>query len=380
MLASELKNIARDLVSEQNKWKLLQLLNQARHILSIREQLGENGYQKEAGNIRSLVSVMKRENIFNSYPRDILQDLKSSAVSSLLPERIADLLLAMLPAQDMTRASASSELNIYIENANEILSQASRVIDFSNALEIKDYSISEGKNAVRLLLPRHSFDNSFHKLSPTLKPFDRLFLGVCELYTGQRKSPEIVYASTTDLSFLLEWLPQAVGGLLLLYTPLMEAAEKTLNVIRAAKDLYGVGANDEIVKELEEKLKKTNEETIKASIDEHLSSIKSAVDEGRTSELKNEIKIYALVVSNEIAKGARFSFGSEDNLINLPDILLSSDDQDEVQRMIERQRAIESRLDMLLSSVGHKSVLLQAPIKDNEAIEVSAKHEDVRSE
>ena len=360
MIASRLVEIANDLQSEESRHELVSLLNSARQLSQVRDSIGETRYQTTAREIRSKAEHIIENNIFNYYPKDTLSHIENSDLSKLLPYRVANFILLSLPPHNMANASSSSEFNLYIQAVQSALSHVIGMLNFTTALRVESYSVKEGYASFRLLLPGKNFENEFGKLASKITPFDQLFQSISELYTKKRTSPEIIYISTSDPSFYMQWLPEAALGLLLVYTQIMDAAEKTLNVINAIRGISGKGIEESVVKDLEQKLVAANQEAIKTAITEHLDSIKTEVAPDRKAQLVVEINLRALTVIKDVASGARINFGEEGDADISMYGALTEDEQEEVRLRIGQQRLIEHKLDTLLDSVGNPTAMIES--------------------
>ncbi|MFK5596607.1 hypothetical protein ACFZ8E_06330 [Methylobacterium sp. HMF5984] len=359
MLASKLFDVANDIKLEADRNNLITLLQQARNLSATRGSMSENNYRSEAQKLRSAARDILEHNIFNDYPKDVFLKLRSSDISALLPDRIANLILSAIPAVNMSQAAASSEFDIYINEASNIYNQVSGFLVFSDSIGIERYELQSSTSSLELELPRSGFDNELTPLAGKLVLFDRFFKSMGELSTGTRSAPSIVYISTTDPAFFMEWLPIAVGAVLAVYTPLLDAAERTVNVLKTIKDLLGVGADESQASAIRDKLKDRNEETTKQKIHQHLDNVVSPVEEPRLTELKAEITIHAVLIVHEIAQGARISRGTGDHGQNIPPIVGVDGTEVSTPKQVEYQRLMETRLNTLFESMEDKQALLQ---------------------
>jgi hypothetical protein len=346
MIASRLVTIAKDIVGEYARFGLIELLQQASALSSRRPNLNDAQYGAALNELKTKARDVLNQNVFRTYPIEILKLLSSSEIHSILPSTIANMLIAGFPNRK-EGAISSAEINMHIGEAQRILVQINGFISFADRLGVKSYVVPETKVAIDLKLPRALFNNELKSLEEKLSQFTELFESITEFAVGSRERVELVYISTTDPVFSVAIAGSAAYAILKFYKLLLEIAEKHINLYKALQEFKKAKLEASEVNVLSTSIDKTIDEATNNAIDTALDQTQSKVDDSRRRELRIQIGKQSILVVSDIAAGARIfiSLESQQQLS-----LLSGDTAEDVERVrkqIEEQKVLESRLDRL---------------------------------
>jgi hypothetical protein len=363
MIASRLVAIARDIYDEYQRFDLTALLREASNLSSNRPNLNAKQYKLQSDGLKEKAQAVLDQTIFRTYPLDTMKLLAGSELSSILPNTIANLIIAGFPDRK-ENAISSAELNMYLTEAQQLLAQINGVRDFSERLGVRPYLVPESKVALDLKIPRHLFSNDLRLLEKKLASFTRFFESVSELSLGRKEPLELLYISTTDPLFSIAILGPAAFGILKFYKLLLEVAIAHVNLKKALVELKKSQMELEKITNVQESIDATINKEVERAVTKALNEIPKNVEQERQNELHVLIKKDAVEIVANLAGGARIFVTIESQQqINL--LAPDSENLTTVREEIEQQKTLESKLDAVVLGHIENPVLIENRSPDN---------------
>lgn len=320
MQLSRLFQFAILLRDEFYRLKIAELIQHAASLAENRPSYRREQYLAEAQQVRREAERVLEESRLKNISGDLLNPVRTGRLSAILPERIGRMILAAIPESDPHAAAASPEISMYLTQANFVLNEINGFIAFAEAFGVEHYKPSGENITIELSIPRASFKDKLDCLGTQLIEFEKLAEPVSELLTGNRSSPDLLYITTSDPIFILEWLPVNAIAMLTFYKDMLGIAASSINITKTIRMLTNSGASESTVKEIKGQLENAVENQTASVIDSTIKKRANNITEGRANELRKEIEIHARVFVNDIAKGTRITINidtrDETELVN----------------------------------------------------------------
>lgn len=356
MLAGRLVSIARDILSDYRKFGIIELLTQAQNLAAQKGSLPDSSYQVQASSIRTKAQSILNNTIVGLYPGELRSRIFSINFSQVTPERAAQIVLHGVN-ENKNLGMTSSELAIYVQNANLLSSELSALITAGGRLGIEPISVPENMISLDVEIPRSAVENKTTRLFSFYTRFSSLMSYFNEITVGDRASPELCYTSTTDpvTGFTLAFA--AAGGFLTFYKQLLEVAEKHIGIHKTLKDLRQSGL--ETPKEMEIQLEAMIDRKFDEAVDKAIASMTTSADETRIKEIKTGIRKDGKHVLEAIANGATVTVTVEclDRLHSLIEYL-PEQTSEALSAESRKRQILEQRIRDALSSLGERAPAL----------------------
>jgi hypothetical protein len=228
-------------------------LGVASTLSSQRAQLPNPQYVQQARQLREWAQTVINQTKVERYPDDLRKFLKDSSYSSALPEHIAKVIRNGFPG-DKTIAISSSELGLYVQLANTLISGLGALITATNKLNVKGVIIPENEIGFDVIIPRDVFKNSVDDFIDLLSRFTRIMSYLIELTTGEANSPSLSNASTSDPVVGCGLVGAAAWAFLNFYKLVLEVVDKQISLLKTLKELRAFSPSSGS-EELEERIK-----------------------------------------------------------------------------------------------------------------------------
>jgi hypothetical protein len=351
MLASRLVRAAQDVVEEYARFKIIDKVNEAILIARQRDQANEIVYRTGAEQLRRWAKSVLDQSIFNNYPPELLLSFENSKYSAGLPKKIATVILNGFPGIQ-NRAMSSSELGVYHQAANMMLSDFNALIAVAMALGIHQIAMPEDELGFDITIPTKIFDDNAASAMACLEAFIRLMSSLAELVTGSSRAPTLLYASTPDLAAGLGLVLKAAPGFTMLINSVLDAATKIISLWKTVRDLMTV--SPESAQEVGEKVKNAITQSLEASVSTDVSGINSALGAERVNELKISISKECQVILDLITEGARvgITIESRAKLQNLLQENNAGAKLGSLSELLKTQAALQQKLETAIESSG----------------------------
>ncbi len=162
-----------------------------------------------------------------------------------------------------------------------------------NALEsfhVGHELLGPGEAELAVVIPRSAVKNEVGELADDLEGLDKIFGCLAEVATGQRADLKIRTISSSDLTFLLEVLPEVGAAIAFSVRWLVQTYKDVLEIKKNRQDL----ANKEIPQEVLDDLDAHIQERVDAAIADGVEELFKEFDKrrpaGRKEELRNELR------------------------------------------------------------------------------------------
>lgn len=345
MLAERAVTIAQDLLGEIERTGLVSLLEQATRLSGERPSISVSDYRKRARDLKSAANNIIESSKFNNYPHEFSKLLAASEFHVALPQSVARVILGGFP-DHAAGAISSAELNMIMQEVHRLIANLNSFLAFSHSLKISGMEIPKDGTSLDVLIPRIIFRNDISDFANKLLVFDKLISSLIEYAIGERQKPQLQYISTSDPITTMIVAGGAISAILAFYTAILTAAEKTISVFKAIRELKNSGLDAENVEKVSATMKDAIENAVRTEVDRALARIVFKAEKGRANELRNQIRIEAIPATNYVANGARIFLSVEvdERLMVAPS---DSTDDNSMADMIAAQKAIESRLDAI---------------------------------
>jgi hypothetical protein len=357
MLAGRLIRAARDILGEYGKFRIIERLNHASTLSANRGGPQAQQYPQQARDLRAWAQSVLDQSVIETYPDDLQMFLKNSDYSTALPASIARVVLAGFP-DNMNLAMSSSEIGLYTQLANTLLSELGSLTKVADKMHIAPITIPASEISFDILIPRNIFDDSADAFVSLLARFSRIMSYLNELTTGSQKSPVLVYTSTSDPVTGLAVASATAWAVLNFYKLALEVAEKQFSLLRTLQAFRQAFAPD-ATSDVEERVKNIVDGALKQAVDGTVASVPASVPEERVNEIKTALTIDARVAVNAIAHGTRISITVE-SLDRINDIGKSLPDvtPDILKERLGEQKVLEQQVHQSLVSLGQPAPAL----------------------
>ncbi len=336
MQSSRLVEAVSLLKSEYERFDLGSLIAEAVNLAAQRPNLNPGQYQSKAAIIRDRAIQALDNNILNNAPADIINPIKDGRLSALLPSRIAKMILASIPASNSQDGAASPEISLYYNQANQVMSEIDGFLSTAFAFGVEHYEPKSDSIGIEIYIPRMLFDNELEQLGEKISSFDKLMRPLSELFTGSRVPPKLLYITTSNPIFIVEWLPAAAVPFFIYYREILDIASSALNVMKLLRDLKNSGANNDAVDIVEGQISGIVESKTRTSVEAIVKQYEASLPPGRANELMTEIEIHTKVIVKDVARGARVSININTDIDGMHDRNIQSNIADNPSMGINR--------------------------------------------
>jgi len=367
MLSSRLVAVAEDILSEYKRFAILDVLKNASNISVNRNTMNDQQYLQQVTALKTAAGEIIAGTIFLTYPEDLLAPLQQSEFRSVLPARVAQVIIGGFPDRSRTSAISSAELNVHLADVENALGVIRGFLEFARRFGIERYQIPEGKIGIDVRLPRSIFNNELSGFREKLGEFDRFLKIVNELNTGSREDNKILYISTSEPVTTLIFAAGVAWSVLKLYKLILEIAEKQLNLIKAIRDLRGSELEEDAVPSIgDEHIKRMVERLVARGIEDLMANVNSPLDAGRLNEIKTELKGATVLIVSNVAAGARLAVTAESQR----DLLIPSSDEGVRHEIValntDHLKRLEAKVEGLLEALdGPRHALIGSSKSDN---------------
>ncbi|MBO9421691.1 hypothetical protein J7481_19445 [Labrenzia sp. R4_2] len=364
MLAGQLLSIADDIIDDYKRLKVIPTLQQAVNALIQRPNLNDAQFAQQAHPISEQAEVMLNKTVIRAYPIELKRTLSHSSFSQCMPDAVAKTLLAAFRSKNKKLVMSSSEMQMYLEGAQDFLQKMKHLVEAAQSFGVETYQTPEGQVAIEVLIPDRSYGRSLGQLPQKIRNINAALQVVEELATGSRSDHKVLWISTTNvvIAFLIEWGPAALG-IMYFYERLLIVAEKHLSLIKLYRELRQVSDGDEAL------TKQYIDNVVETAINEAVADIVKKIGDPkvieRQNELKNELKIAAKPLVPDLAAGLRLSLDPRIES-KISEETYGQDKVDQVTARLEDRTKIEARIDGVLNSAaGDEVALIAAETKNH---------------
>jgi hypothetical protein len=339
VLAEQLLTFAQDFIAEYRKYDILGMAQATINILARRGSLNDAAYNLEADPLRQKCETIMHSSRFNTYPTEWQRVISKSRYVRFLPAKAAKVISEALPS-NRDFAPQSPEMQLFHAQCANTWTVTANFIPFAQQFDLSGIAIPKDELGVIVELPRRIFENEAGNFSDTLKKFSDLIAALSEVVSGKRSAPRMLYASTSDPIVILSTILEVAAPFLSLYTDVLEAAVKTLEIAKA----FG------IIREAGGVVPDTPDVTgprLRISIDRLIDAHEKIGDEGRRKELHNELLLRVEEVMPSIRAGARLSIAATTNENTVTQIVGDSGTIETLTRQSRITQKLEIKLDNL---------------------------------
>jgi hypothetical protein len=350
MLAGRLFGLATDILREYDEFHVIQHLNEAIAISSQRTGAQAQQYSENARKLRTWAQDVIARGHLASYPIDIQKTLAESKYAMGLPSNIAKVILAGFP-DDINKAISSAELRLYLDLATTTKAELSSTNVVAKAFKIDRINIPPNEVSFDLIIPRRLFDSRAQLYIEILEKFVRIMTYIEELATGTRRSPTLVYTSTSDPVTGLAVVYAAGWAFLRFYKLALEVADKQLSLLKTIREFRASSLGP--VPEIEERTNSIVENALSDAVDAAVSSVPPKVEGERLNEIKIALTKDAKAVVKYVADGARVAITLE-SLSNIQEVFkdIPNVSREKVDEVLNTTSLLEQRVEQSLILLG----------------------------
>ena len=356
MLAGRLIAIARDILADYKKFGVIEILTQAQNLAAQKGSIPDPAYRVQVIELRAKAQSIVNNTQISLYPEELRRKIFSNDFSQVTPERAAQIVLSGI-SENKSLGMASTELSIYVQNANLLSSELAAILNAGTKLGIEPLTVSKDKISLDVAIPRAAFENQTSRMFNFYLKFSSVMGYFNEISTGSLESPELCYTSTTDPVTGFAMLFAAAGGFLTFYKQLLEVAEKHIGIHKTLKDLRQSGMTTP--KNMEEQLSAMIDQKFEEAITKTISEMKSDVDNGRKQEIRTAIRKEGKHLLEAIANGATVSVTIES--LDKVEFLLEHMKDTNVGSFsdnVREQKMLEQRIRNALNALGERAPAL----------------------
>jgi hypothetical protein len=302
--AERLHAIARELKDDFEATELPSLLAQLSSSLNaLAQNPGDTDSQQQVATMRQQLSerlASSRTNAFSDSWRLALEELD---IWDLLGDRLRDRIEDIFRRHEITPSTAASEIEEINTRLQNVMASIDNLISAFDALSIGAEELAPGEFEIGFLIPREAVDNELEQLGQEFERLDETLVPFMELTGEGRPDLEVRSISSSEFYVFLAALP----GLALTMSKIVESLLSSYEKIKGIRDKASSLEDEDVPLDVIEGLRKHANERMEIDIDalagELVGQATAQLPEGRTYELKMDVKRSVTRLAKRIDEG-----------------------------------------------------------------------------
>lgn len=191
MRAQTALGVASDIFDDLDDNKVVELLDKLITALQNQVNSPSEQIQLEVGKSRGAVREALESSRFNEYPPSLYAVLEGMEVEHLLGNRLKASLEEAFVGNDITPASALSDIKKLRDKVEALKATSERYVEDSEYFEIYIDDLEPNEYEIAITIPRSFVNNELDDFGKELVKLDKLFSVFVEIETGSREDFKI---------------------------------------------------------------------------------------------------------------------------------------------------------------------------------------------
>jgi len=275
-------------------------------------------------------------------------------IADLIGDALLESIEAVLLVNDITPATAASEIGDIASRVNEMVTALLQADDSLNFFKIGSEDLMPGEFEIGVMIPRRAVDNGLEALGKEFVDLKKIIATFSELAGENRPEVEVRSISSSEFQVFLDSAPAVAVMVATTLERLMKAYESFLNIRKLHREMAEAGIPEESLEGVSGYVSETMEESIRQIVEEALAEARID-DEGRINELRKDLNIRVSELAERIDNG----FDVEVRAGELPEPTEGEEDEETLdpETMAATEKVLDAQKSLEFMNVEGKAIL-----------------------
>jgi hypothetical protein len=323
-------------------------------LAAISESPNQPEPQQRVSSAREGLNNVLRDSPANDFSPVWRQALEEMGVADLVGDALLERIEAVLLVNDITPATAASEVGEIASKVNEMVAALSQADDSLNFFKIRSEDLMPGEFEIGVMIPRRAVGNGLEALGKEFVDLKKIIATFSELAGENRPEVEVRSISSSEFQVFLDSAPVVAAMVATTLERLMKAYESFLNIRKLHREMAEAGIPEENLEGVSGYVSGTMGESIRQIVEEALAEARID-DEGRINELRKDLNIRVSELAERIDNG----FDVEVRAGELPDPTEGEEDEETLdpETMAATEKVLDAQKSLEFMNVEGKAIL-----------------------
>lgn len=307
MNVERLATVARALLDEYTKIGVVDQLNSLREAFrTLNSSPGDTNAQVTIQQIRSNLSNVLSVADSNFYPPTWTQTVQDLDLSEMFGTPLLAQVESVFIGTDLTPAVAFAQVMEIAQQAENVRSVLTTLLDSFEFLEISEEDLRPGEFEFSIVIPRVAISNDLKALGQEFIQIRKIIGPFQELTSGSRPDVTVRIISSSDFGVFLETSAQVAACLAVAIERIVTLYKSNLEIRKLKTELNSLTKGKVELKEVETFVSSAFSAEIKKIAEDLLKRHAESYDKNRKPELTTELKNALNSIANRIDIGYNF--------------------------------------------------------------------------
>ena len=346
MYATDIAEIFKSLYSDYQNFGAVNLLSETIVLLASRASMGSRAYASQAAVLEARAQEMLDRNSVNRMNASTRKMLVESVFGPTLPDRLASFVIHSLP-KDPTRAPPSSEVDYFLSLLTKNMSKISTFIDITHDLPLKEFEPKDNELTLIVSLSDRSFDDDLEVMAQVFIEFDRFISVVTASFNKDQEKPKLLYISSGSALATLVCTAVVAQSVISMFSAIVQAANQTVNFLKAANVLKA-GGGDVIIGP--EQLELAGSKFLEQAMNLQFNILNAEIAKNMEPDTKVKILMTSSILVERVREGCKITLG---NVAERQIGPITQDDEEKssiLKSLIEKSRSLDLKIDEIFGN------------------------------
>jgi hypothetical protein len=337
MLVEDLARVFAIVLEDYTQFKIDDLFNITQAALQARNN--SPNYNIHAANVRQVATDLIQNSRYVRLPRRHRDLFESSKFAPASPERLGNMFLAALPG-DPQRAISSGELNGDKDQYHNARGSVDSFLSACSQVNIVPMIQSANKAHFQLSFSELNFKRNMEETGELLKRWNKAFELISRYSIGRVESIEIEYVGTTDLTFWLSTGFDLLPVILIYYSQILDAVDRTIKTLNALSNLRDAGHVEAEMPTDTEVIENNAAKIVEAFV----KNVSAGAEAPQQEELTGGINVSSKLLIEDVLKGTRLHVEYRREVVLTDKIKPTKYTEDQIKLLLAKNTEMELKI------------------------------------
>jgi hypothetical protein len=261
------------------------------------------GPQQQVSNLRRDLAEALRAAPSNAFPPVWHEQLKELGIDDCLGESLLREVEEIFDRNQITPSTAHEEITGIADHLDQIAASLTQLLAAFEWFKVPTEELAPGEFEIEVLIPRGAVNNTLSGLGEEFEELQAILLPFVELSTGSRPPLVLRAISSSDFGAFIETVGPVAACVAVGAERVVSLYKQLLEIRRLRTDMKNQQVPDSALAAIDEHANSIMTSGIEPIIDDLVNQFREGTEDGRTNELRIELRFSLNKIANRIDAG-----------------------------------------------------------------------------